>query len=333
MGSLGRRALLTSSEPTVLITGGAGFIGSHLSAYAFAQGARVVVLDDLSSPPGPGIVSGAELPGIEFMHGDVRDAELVDRLVEACDVVVHLAAVVGVRRVLEDPLRCIEVNDKGSTSVLYAAARHGRPVLYGSSSEVYGGGGPAPFREDGPLLIGPPGVARWVYASGKLHGEMLGFSLARAKGLPFMAVRMFNIAGVGQSAEQGMVLPSFVRWALAGEPLCVFSPGTQRRSFMYVGDAVRIIWQLLGLIGPEPRVLNVGNPRPTAIVALAGRVKALSGSASPVTVVDPATVLPAGFGEILDRVPDCERLHDLVGEVCHTPLDTIIAEVVGALRP
>ena len=319
-------------QPTLLITGGAGFVGSHLSAYALAQGARVVVLDDLSSPPGPGLVSGAELPGVELMHGDVRDAELVDRLVASCDAVVHLAAVMGIRPVLEDPVRCMEVNDGGTNSVLYAAARYGRPVLYASSSEVYGGGGLTPFREDGSLTVGPPDVARWVFASTKLHGEMLGFSLARRGDLPFLAVRLFNIAGAGQRADQGVVLPTFVEWALAGEPLCVFAPGTQRRSFMYVGDAVRVLWELLSLIGPKPQVVNLGNPKPIAIIALAGRVKNLSRSVSPVSVVDPSAVMPDAFGGDLDRVPDCGRLHDLVGVVEHTPLDRIITEVVESMR-
>jgi UDP-glucose 4-epimerase len=311
----------------VLITGGAGLIGTHMVRHAVEQGVRIVVLDDLSSPcrlaPRP-----EPHPMVEFVHGSVCDRETLEPLIERCDAVVHLAAVVGVKRVLLDPLRGLDVNTNGTENVLKLATRLGRRVLYTSSSEVYGRGWHTPFSETDHPVLGPPSVSRWSYALSKLHGEVLGFELANKHGFSFIATRMFNVVGPGQRSDQGMVLPSFVEAVLAGKPIQLYLPGTQRRCFMHASDAARLLWQLL-VEGPDkPTVVNVGSDVPITMLELAEQVRSILG-AGRIEAVEPTTVMPPGFEEVNDRVPDLRVLRSIVGDQPCIPLDRIIRDVAA----
>ncbi|MCB9521028.1 MAG: NAD-dependent epimerase/dehydratase family protein [Myxococcales bacterium] len=317
----------------VLITGGEGFVGSHLAAHALAAGAEVTTLDDGSSIGGTGVpqhtMPGARLTAV---RGSVLDRDCVNALVADADAVFHLAARVGVRRILVDPLATLDVNTIGTQNVLEACADRGVPVLYTSSSEVYGHGACVPFTESDPILLGSPDQTRWGYAVSKLHGELLGFALAAHRGLPFVAVRLFNVVGPGQRADQGMVLPRFVASAVAGEPIVVHGPGTQRRSFIHAADVADALWSLLGSHEGPAELVNVGSGDWISIHDLAERVRSVVGSESPIRIVDPDRVMPHGFVEVTDRWPNLERLRARVGQRQLVPLDTIIGQIAAATR-
>jgi len=316
----------------ILVTGGAGFIGSHLVDMMATAGLQVTVLDDYSSPAGPGAPDLEDRNGVDLVQGSVLDESLVAELVEPADLVIHLAAVVGVRRVLEEPVRAMDVNVRGSEVVMRAASTTKTAVLYASSSDVYGKNPQLPFNEAHAPVLSPPQFMRWSYAVSKLHGEMYGFALHKTTGLPFLAVRMFNVVGPGQRWEQGMVLPGFVRAALNNEPITVYEPATQRRSFQSVRNAVRILWKLAERPWSTAEVLNVGNPQPVSIMSLAERVKYLSHSSSEIKVVEPRAVLPVGYDDVVDRVPDCSRLIEHVGPLSFDGIDEIIGSVIEAMR-
>ncbi|MHC4377133.1 MAG: NAD-dependent epimerase/dehydratase family protein, partial [Planctomycetota bacterium] len=279
----------------LLVTGGAGFIGSHLTDRWLAAGGRVTVLDDLSTGRLSNLTSAREHGDrLEFVRGSVLDAERVERCVAAADQVAHLAAVVGVARVCAQPERTLEVNSEGSRLVLEACARFAKPVIYASSSEVYGDSPRRPFREDQPLEIGSPQIPRWSYAISKAHGEALADALARDAGLRVTTVRFFNTTGPRQDPRSGMVLPRFVARALAGEPLEVYGDGAQTRSFCHVADTVEALMRLL--VGERyGHVLNIGSDRELSIAELAERVVARLGSSSPVRVRAYAEVFGRDF--------------------------------------
>src|SRR5215207_4196492 len=255
-----------------LITGGAGFIGSHLSEALIMQGHEVVVLDDLSTGRLENVAHLSSSAGFRCVLGSVTDANAVLPLVEQVDVVFHLAAAVGVKLVCQEPIRTIRTNVDGTAVVLDAAKRYRRRVLVASTSEVYGKNESLPYREDANLVLGPPDKTRWGYAASKLLDEFLALAYAREHSLPVTVVRLFNTVGPRQSSRYGMVLPNFVSWALANEPIIVHGQGTQTRSFTWVGD---VVWAMMTLIN-EPRaageVFNVGNGEEISIRDLATRV-------------------------------------------------------------
>lgn len=315
----------------VLITGGMGFIGRHLSQAAIDAGADVTVLDDASSPAGAG--SPPLHPAVRTVTGSVLDHAVVSRAIQGMDLVFHLAAVVGVQRVLQDPLLTLAVNTDGAGVVLHTAAAAGAKVVYTSSSEVYGAGDGRPFSEDDVLHLGPAHVSRWSYAVSKLHGEMLGLALAQQQGLRFVAARMFNVVGPGQRADQGMVLPRFVEAALAGEPLTLDAPGTQQRSLLHVADAAGLLWKLGLRSGHDPVIVNVGSPHIVTMRDLADQVVQACQSTSPIVLTNAQERLPAGFAPVNVRVPDLARLQALVGPLALRSLQTIVADTVAAYEP
>jgi UDP-glucose 4-epimerase len=315
----------------VLITGGMGFIGRHLSQAAITAGAEVTVLDDASSPAGAG--SPPLHSDIRTISGSVLDRDVVARAVTGADLVFHLAAIVGVHRVLEDPLLTLAVNTDGASNVLHAAAAAGAKVVYTSSSEVYGAGDGRPFSEDDVLHLGPAHISRWSYAVSKLHGEMLGLALAQQLGLRFVAARMFNVVGPGQRADQGMVLPRFVEAALAGQPLTLDAPGTQQRSLLHVTDAAALLWKLGQRAGQQPVIVNVGSPHIVTMRELADQVVRACHSASPIVLTNAQERLPAGFAPVNVRVPDLSRLQSLVGPLALQSLQAIVADTVAAYGP
>ncbi|MEH0198809.1 NAD-dependent epimerase/dehydratase family protein [Caulobacter sp. CCNWLY153] len=311
----------------VLITGGAGFIGAWLGRALLDQGVEVVALDDLSTGTWPNPTLG-EPEGLTFVRGDCADAALVARLVEGCDFVFHLAAVVGVRRVVESPLRTALVNQATTLTVLEAAAAAGVPVLLASSSEVYGPLATAPFREDDAGSFGPPEQGRWTYALTKAAGEQMAFALGRERGLPFVVVRLFNTVGPGQSAAFGMVLPRFVDQARRGEPMTVYGDGEQTRVFCHVADVVDALVALARTPSSWGRLYNVGGVQSVSIRDLAGKVRERLGSDSPIRHVPFVQAFGDDFAEARHRQPDIGRIAQAVGWSPRRGLDRIIDDAI-----
>jgi UDP-glucose 4-epimerase len=316
----------------VLITGGAGFVGSHLADACLARGDEVFVLDDLSTGSIHNIDDLKGHPLFHYSIGRVQDAGLTAELVDRVDVVYHLAASVGVRLVMDSPVRTIENNLDATEVVLAAAAKKGRHVLFTSSSEVYGVSIDLPYREDGRLVLGSTAKSRWSYACSKAMDEFLVLAYHHERHLPVTIVRLFNTVGPRQTGHYGMVIPSFVRQALTGMPISVFGDGTQRRCFGFVKDAVRSMVALIDRPEAVGEVYNVGATDETTIMHLAERVKAMTGSHSPIVTVPYVDAYDEGFEDMPRRVPDVSKLRALVGDAPSTTLDEIIDSVIRSHR-
>jgi UDP-glucose 4-epimerase len=311
-----------------LITGGAGFVGSHLAEHLLAQGHEVLVLDNLATGSIENIAHLKGRAGFDYTIDSVSNGSLVAELIDRSDVVFHLAAAVGVKLIVEQPVHTIETNVHGTEVVLKHAAKKKKLVFIASTSEVYGKSVDVPFREDADLVLGPTSKHRWAYACSKLIDEFLALAYWKERRLPVVIVRLFNTVGPRQTGEYGMVLPTFVRQALTGEPITVFGDGTQSRSFTYVGDVVDVLARL----AVEPRaigeVFNVGSTEEIRIAALAERVRALTGSRSQIRLVPYDEAYEAGFEDMPRRVPDISKVRDLIGFEPRVPLDDIIRRVV-----
>jgi UDP-glucose 4-epimerase len=316
----------------LLITGGAGFIGCHLAEACLKQNWSVTVLDDLSTGTVENIEHLAERPGFTFVAGSVLDRPLVSSILDGCDLVFHLAAAVGVRLIVEDPVRTMAANVHGAETVLAAATRNRTPVFLASTSEVYGKSAVLPFREDADLVLGPTTKARWSYAASKAFDEYLGMAYWSHAGLPVTVVRFFNTVGPRQTGRYGMVLPRFVGQALRGEPITVFGSGEQRRCFGYVGDVVESLVRLAQTPGVAGEVINIGNDREITINELAALVKAASESSSPIVHVPYEDAYGPGFEDMTRRVPSLEKLERLTGRRPETPIETIVQLVVEQQR-
>ena len=310
----------------VLITGGAGFIGSHLAERMVNEAERVVVLDDLSTGTTANIEHLFGRPGFDFVHGSVLDRPLVRCLAEKSDVVVHLAAVVGVRYVLENPLATIKTNVDGTDVVLEACARFRRKALIASTSEVYGKNASDSLCETADSVFGPASVSRWSYATSKKLDEFLALAYAQSYGVPVVVTRFFNIVGPRQMGRYGMVLPNFVRAALAGKPIRVFGDGRQTRNFTFIGDCVEALRLLLESKDAEGDVFNIGGAHEISILNLAERVRRVTGSESPIQQVPYKEAYPeGGFEDMRRRVPCICKIQKLTGWTPWTSLDEIIA--------
>jgi UDP-glucose 4-epimerase len=310
-----------------LITGGAGFVGSHLAEELLARGDHVTVLDDLSTGCEANLEPFQASPRFHCVVGNVTDDALAAELVDQADVVFHLAAAVGVFLVLESPVRTIEINVRGTETVLAAAARKRRKVLLASTSEVYGSSMSTRFREDDDLVMGPPTQGRWSYACSKALDEFLALAYHRERGLPVVIVRLFNTVGPRQTGRYGMVIPRFVSQALQGGPITVYGDGGQTRAFLYVKDAVRA---LVGLIGREDAVgeiFNVGSDQAVTIDQLAERVRALVNPSAAITHVPYEKAYAPGFSDLLRRVPDISKLRQFLGFQPSLDVDGIIERV------
>lgn len=317
---------------TTLVTGGAGFIGSHAADRLAARGGRVIVLDDLTTGRVANL-GGARATGrVECVAGDVRDADLVARLVARADRVIHLAAVVGMRRVLAEPVLTMDVNVRGTQNVVAACARRRTPVLVASSSEVCGRGRREPFREDDPLALGPASSPRWTYAASKLAAEHAAMAHHRETGLPVRVARLFNTSGARQLPDHGMVLPRFAEQALAGGPLTVHGDGRQTRTFCHVDDAVDALLALLDAPAAEGRVVHVGGAGETGILALAERVRDAAGTGAPIVHVPHAEVYGEDFEDVARRAPDLSLLRALTGLVPRRTLDETVADAIAWAR-
>lgn len=316
----------------VLVTGGAGFIGSHLAERLLDDGHAVAAIDDLSTGTITNVDHLRPHPNfsytIDTIFNEPRLAEQIDR----CDVVVHLAAAVGVRLIVEAPVRTIETNVHGTELVLRHASKKRKLVVIASTSEVYGKRAQVPFHEASDLLLGSPHRHRWAYACSKAIDEFLGLAYWKERRLPVVVVRLFNTVGPRQTGRYGMVLPTFVRQALAGEPLTVFGDGSQTRSFADVSDVVRALAGLLD----EPRavgdVFNVGNPEEISIRALAELVKEVTGSRSEVVTVPYERAYAAGFEDMPRRLPDISKIRGLTGWRPTLTLRDVLDRVVAYAR-
>jgi UDP-glucose 4-epimerase len=316
-----------------LITGGAGFIGSHLAEALLARGGTVTVIDDLSTGRFGNIAPLTDHPRFRFAIDTITHALVMDRLASECDVIIHLAAAVGVELIVHDPVRTIETNVLGSHSVYQAAARYRRKVLIASTSEVYGKGVRVPFAEDDDRLLGPTTKARWSYSDSKAIDEFLAFAHHKQHGLPVVIARLFNTVGPRQSGQYGMVIPRLVAQALAGKPLTVYGDGQQTRCFCNVRDVVAA---LIGLVeSPEAvgEVFNVGSTDEVSIFALAQRILALTGrSPEDITLIPYAEAYEPGFEDMQRRVPDITKIRQTTGWAPGIPLDETLQQVIADQR-
>lgn len=312
----------------IFITGGAGFIGSHLARALLGQGHAVDILDDLSTGSRENFADLKGAAGFSFTEGSVDDAAAVSRGAAKADCIYHLAAAVGVRLIIDKPVRSIETNVHGAATVLREAAGRRTPVFIASSSEVYGKSRDVPFREDGDVTLGAPANLRWSYACSKLVDECLALAHHREAGLPVVVGRLFNTAGPGQTGRYGMVLPNFVRQAVEGRPLTVYGDGTQTRCFCHVADTVTAMIGLMQDPGCYGETFNIGTTREIAILDLARLVRDIAGSQSAIELVPYEEAYASGFEDMVRRVPDTAKIERQIGWRPEISLEELVRDAV-----
>jgi UDP-glucose 4-epimerase len=314
------------------ISGGAGFVGSHLTELLLAKGDDVDVLDDLSTGSARNLSAVRNHKKFNLVVDSVSNERVVAELVDLADVVVHLAAAVGVRLIVESPVRTIELNVHGTEVVLQAAAKKRKRVLIASTSEVYGKSPNIPFREDQDIVLGPSTKGRWSYAASKLIDEFLALAYWKERKLPTTVVRLFNTVGPRQTGRYGMVIPTFVRQALAGQPLSVFGTGEQSRCFGHVSDVIEALYALCLSDKAVGQVFNVGSQQEITIRKLAERVKEMVSSPSEIRTVSYDEAYEEGFEDMMRRVPDTSKLQACIGFVPKRSLEDILRDVIAYER-
>lgn len=318
----------------VLVTGGAGFIGSHLTERLLDDGHQVVVLDDLSTGNLENLKNCSKNPGLRTVEGSALDQDLMASLVKRSDVIYHLAASVGVALVVDRLSETLENNVRGTETIIKQAYRFGgKKVILASTSEVYGKSQEFPYQEDGDLVIGPTSVGRWGYACSKILDEMLALSYHKEHDLPVVILRFFNTVGPRQSGRYGMVLPRFVSQALQEAPITVHGDGTQSRCFTYVGDAVRAMVGIAGVAKAEGQVFNLGSEHEISINRLASIVKQTLNSGSPIVHVPYDTIFGHDFEDIHRRVPNISKIRRFIDFQPNTEIEQIILEIAYSLAP
>jgi UDP-glucose 4-epimerase len=313
----------------VLITGGAGFIGSHLSDAYIERGDEVFIIDDLSTGSIDNIQHLKRHPRFHYTIDSVQNYPVLAELVDQCDVIVHLAAAVGVKLIVESPVRTIETNIRGTEILLDIANKKKKKCLIASTSEVYGLSEQVPFREDGNLVMGATTKGRWSYACSKAIDEFLALAYWHEKKLPTIVVRLFNTVGPRQTGQYGMVVPTLVKQALSGRPLTVYGSGDQTRCFGYVGDITRALVKLLDHPQAVGEVYNIGSTEEVSITQLAQKIREITGSTSEIVYVPYSEAYEAGFEDMPRRVPDTTKIANLIGFRHDTTLDAIVREVVA----
>ena len=316
----------------VLITGGAGFIGSHLADAYLQRGDEVLVIDDLSTGTIDNIQHLKSNPRFQYTIDSVHNQPVTAELVDQSDIVIHLAAAVGVKLIVESPVRTIETNVHGTEVVLALANKKQKRVLIASTSEVYGLSTDVPFREDGNLVMGATTKGRWSYACSKAIDEFLALAYWREKKLPATVVRLFNTVGPRQTGRYGMVIPTFVKQALAGRPITVYGNGKQTRCFGYVGDVVGALIKLMDHPDSVGQVFNIGSSEEISIVKLAEKVRELTESKSEIVFVPYDEAYEEGFEDMPRRVPDTSKINQLVGFKPEMTLDGILKSVISFHR-
>jgi UDP-glucose 4-epimerase len=315
-----------------LITGGAGFIGSHLAEALIDNGHRVTAIDDLSTGSAKNLAAIRAHSKFKLVVDTVANVPVVTELIDSADIVIHLAAAVGVKLIVESPVRTIEINVHGTEVVLNAAAKKGRRLIVASTSEVYGKSQQIPFREDQDLVLGPSTKGRWSYAASKLIDEFLALAYWKERKLPTTVVRFFNTVGPRQTGRYGMVIPTFVRQALSGQPITVFGSGEQSRCFCHVADIIQGVQALAANDGSVGEVFNLGGNEEITILKLAERVKMLCDSPSPIRRISYDDAYEQGFEDMLRRVPDTTKSRRLIGFEPKRTLDEIINDVIAFER-
>jgi nucleoside-diphosphate-sugar epimerase len=315
-----------------LVTGGAGFIGSHLSDALLAQGHDVLILDNLSTGSFDNIAHLKGRPGFEYFIDTVNNESLLAELIDRSDVVFHFAAAVGVKLIVEQPVYTIETNVHGTEVVLKHANKKKKLVVLASTSEVYGKSDDVPFREDSDLVLGPTPKHRWAYACSKAIDEFLALAYWKERKLPVIIVRFFNTVGPRQTGQYGMVIPNFVRQALAGEAITVFGDGKQSRAFTHVADVVAALLKLVAEPKAIGQVINIGNMQEVTMTQLAERVRDLSGSKSVIKHIPYDEAYESGFEDMPRRVPDLSRVKGLIGYEPKHDLDDILVQVIDDFR-
>jgi UDP-glucose 4-epimerase len=315
-----------------LITGGAGFIGSHLADALLDAGHRVIVIDNLSTGSMDNITHLKGRAGFEYVIDTVENESLLAELIDRSDVVFHFAAAVGVKLIVEQPVHTIETNVHGTEIVLKHANKKKKLVVIASTSEVYGKSEQVPFREDSDLVMGPTPKHRWAYACSKAIDEFLALAYWKERKLPVIIVRFFNTVGPRQTGQYGMVIPNFVRQALAGEPITVFGDGTQSRSFTHVRDVVDALLKLVAEPKAVGQVINIGNTEEVTIRELAERVRRLTGSSSPIKLVPYDEAYESGFEDMPRRVPDLSKAAAMIGYTPRHTLEDILTQVIDYFR-
>ncbi len=326
---------MSAQEPTrsALVTGGAGFIGSHLSELLLDQGWSVFVLDDLSTGAERNVAHLRERPGFHLIVDSVLKSSVVNELVHRCDVVYHLAAAVGVRLIVEEPVHTLVTNIQGTENVLDHCNRFEKRVLIASTSEVYGDRRePEALTEDSRRMYGPTTARRWAYAESKALDEFLALAYHQERGLDCVIARLFNTVGPRQSGQYGMVIPRFVSWALAGQPLEIHGDGSQTRCFCHVQDTIRALMGLMDARESSGEIFNVGSAERVTINELAQRVITITGSASDVVQVPYSEVYGQGIEDMLHRQPAIEKVTGAIGWKPTRTLDEILADVVDHTR-
>ncbi|HEX8887749.1 MAG TPA: GDP-mannose 4,6-dehydratase [Pyrinomonadaceae bacterium] len=312
----------------VLITGGAGFIGSHLSDAYLDRGDEVFVIDDLSTGSIENINHLKKHPRFRYTIDSITNQPVLAELVDQCDVIFHLAAAIGVKLIVESPVRTIETNVHGTEVVLSLANKKKKKVLIASTSEVYGLSAEVPFREDGALVMGATTKGRWSYACSKAIDEFLALAYWREKKLPTIVVRLFNTVGPRQTGQYGMVIPTLVKQSLAGRQMTVYGDGKQSRCFGYVGDVVGALVKLMDHPDAVGQVFNIGSNEEVTILELAERIKKLTSSESEITFVPYDEAYEEGFEDMPRRVPDISKVNQLVGFSPQMTLDGILKSVI-----
>jgi UDP-glucose 4-epimerase len=316
----------------VLITGGAGFIGSHLAEALLNEGHDVDIIDNLSTGSIRNVGHLKSNPRFKYTIDTLTNEPLLAELIDRNDVIFHFAAAVGVKLIVEQPVHTIETNVHGTEVVLKHANKKKKKVVIASTSEVYGKSTDVPFREDADLVMGATMKHRWAYACSKAIDEFLALAYYKERALPVIIVRFFNTVGPRQTGQYGMVLPSFVRQALAGEPITVFGDGTQSRSFTYVGDVVECLLKLIKEPKAVGQVFNIGNKEEVTILKLAEIVKSLTGSSSAIEFIPYDQAYEEGFEDMPRRVPDLTKVGQLIGYEPKVQLNEIITKVIEYFR-
>jgi UDP-glucose 4-epimerase len=319
--------------PHALITGGAGFIGSHLSDYLLKLGYSVTIIDNLSTGQFKNIAHLTENPDFHYVIEDIRNIHITDRYVSECTVIFHLAAAVGVQKIIQEPINTIETNIGGTETLLKAARRYRKKILIASTSEVYGKGVKFPFEEDDDSLLGPTTKSRWSYAASKAIDEFLGLAYYHEIGLPVVLFRLFNTVGPRQTGQYGMVVPRFVQWALANKPIQVYGDGEQSRCFGNVRDIVDAIYRLSITDDAIGEVFNIGTSEEISILDLAKRIKERANSESEIQIIsyDEAYKDP-GYEDFMRRVPSIDKIGRVVGWEPSTPLNDTIDQIIEYYR-
>ena len=323
---------MVDGNQTFFLTGGAGFIGSHLTEAILAGGDRVLAIDNLSTGSMDNVTHFLGHPDHRFEQASITDRGIVERMASEADVIVHLAAAVGVKLIVEHPVQTIETNVMGTEEILRVALRNKCRVLIASTSEVYGKGSKFPFAEEDDVLLGATSKSRWAYAASKMVDEFLGLAYWREFGLDVVPFRLFNTIGPRQTGQYGMVVPRFIRQALGGEPITVYGDGSQRRCFCDVRDVVPAILGLAGHSDAPGRVYNIGGTEEVSIQELAERVVEMTESDSQIIKVPYSEAYAPGFEDMERRVPDTERIHKLLGWKPKRSLREILSDVISYER-